>query len=196
MVGRPDKKIQVLASHPPKLTCWSSRTRSPGDLLFVLRAWGFCQPFICKGQRNNWKGQGVHPPQLVFNICGLSVELSEDVCQFLLGKAYTYLRFATILQRILAECMCALRRSSTCLGDKQIKTKGKERSCRAWGFCQPFICKGQRGFEPGTLLELKIKVTVLDVTFEGEVRFRSNFAWRCPRLTHSGSSKGNDHVGA
>ena len=37
--------------------------------------------------------------------------------QFLLGKAYTYLRFATILQRILAVHMCVLRHLNTCSGD-------------------------------------------------------------------------------
>src|SRR3954447_21938402 len=66
---------------------------------------------------------------------------SEDLRQFLLGKAYTYLRFATILQRISAEHMCVLRRLSTCLGDKENKNcTTKKNLCffPVQGF--PFFC--------------------------------------------------------
>lgn len=62
-----------------------------------------------------------HRPQDATNRKCLQSNSAEDFCQFLLGKAYTYLRFATILQRILARHMCVLRRSSTCLGDKKNK---------------------------------------------------------------------------
>ena len=47
----------------------------------------------------------------------------QRLSQFLLGKAYTYLRFATILQRILVVHMCVLRHSTTWLGDKRNKKK-------------------------------------------------------------------------
>ena len=56
-------------------------------------------------------------PQVRISISINKTSPLKDFCQFLLGKAYTYLRFATILQRILAKHMCALRRLSTCLGD-------------------------------------------------------------------------------
>ena len=70
------------------------------------------------------------PPQSSINTRFFIRTQLEDLCQFLLGKAYTYLRFATILQRILAEHMCALRRSGTCLGDESIKKMRKNKAAK------------------------------------------------------------------